>query len=348
MEITNISEDLVTDTAMNDTGTSTEFVETFWMRFQTYMVPVVFVLIFTLGFVGNGTVILIFLRHRNMRSIPNIYIFSLALGDLLAIISCIPFILIVYTFDSWPWGEFIYKICETIKDLSIGVSVFTLTALSVERYYAIVHPMNQKMSTKRFAIRMALAIWVISIALAIPAGVFSKCEQIFIPTVEDPFYICLPFPSRKHGRFVITLQFLIYYLIPIIMIGFYYSLMARHLVLSTGRFPQQHGQGQSSQMLTRKKVAVMALAFVIIFIICFFPMRMFMLWFYYNPDWEDDYNVFWHFFRIIGFYMGYFNSCVNPIALYFTKSYRKYFNYYLLRCSYGTLDKIDLIQTRHC
>ncbi|XP_046662685.1 neuropeptide CCHamide-2 receptor-like [Homalodisca vitripennis] len=345
MEITNISEGLVTDTAMNDKSTSSEFVETFWMRFHTYMVHVVFGII--LGFVGNGTVILIFLRHRNMRSIPNIYIFSLALGDLLAIISCIPFILHAYTYVSWPWGEFIYKICETCKELSIGVSVFTLTALSVERYYAIVHPMNQKMSTKRFAIRMALAIWVISIALAIPAGVFSKCEQFFI-TVEDPLYICFPFPSREHAKFVITLRLLIYYLIPIVMIGFYYSLMARHLVLSTGRFPQQHGQGQLTQMLTRKKVAVMALAFVIIFMICFFPMRISMLWFFYNPDWAVDYSVFWYYFHIIGFHMGYFYFCVNPIALYFTKSYRKYFNYYLFRCSYGTLDKSDLIQTRHC
>lgn len=71
------------------------------------------------------------------------YIFSLALADLLVIITCVPFTSIIYTLDSWPWGVSLCKMNETAKDISIGVSVFTLTALSAERYCAIVNPLRR-------------------------------------------------------------------------------------------------------------------------------------------------------------------------------------------------------------
>lgn len=40
-------------------------------RPETYIVPVLFAIIFFVGVVGNGTLIIIFLRHRSMRNIPN-------------------------------------------------------------------------------------------------------------------------------------------------------------------------------------------------------------------------------------------------------------------------------------
>lgn len=71
------------------------------------------------------------------------YIFSLALADLLVIVTCVPFTSIIYTVDSWPWGVLLCKINESVRDISIGVSVFTLTALSAERYCAIVNPLRR-------------------------------------------------------------------------------------------------------------------------------------------------------------------------------------------------------------
>lgn len=71
------------------------------------------------------------------------YIFSLALADLLVIITCVPFTSILYTVEYWPWGVVVCKVSETAKDISIGVSVFTLTALSAERYCAIVNPLRR-------------------------------------------------------------------------------------------------------------------------------------------------------------------------------------------------------------
>jgi len=66
-------------------------------RPETYIVPALFAIIFVIGMIGNVTLVLIFVRNKQMRNVPNIYIINLALGDLLVIITCVPFTSTVYT-----------------------------------------------------------------------------------------------------------------------------------------------------------------------------------------------------------------------------------------------------------
>lgn len=40
-------------------------------RPETYIVPFIFAIIFLVGVLGNGCLILIFFRHRTMRNVPN-------------------------------------------------------------------------------------------------------------------------------------------------------------------------------------------------------------------------------------------------------------------------------------
>lgn len=41
------------------------------MRPETYMVPIIFLLIFVVGVLGNGLLVLVFVRHTAMRNVPN-------------------------------------------------------------------------------------------------------------------------------------------------------------------------------------------------------------------------------------------------------------------------------------
>lgn len=306
-------------------------------RPETYIVPVVFAIIFLVGVLGNGTLVFIFARHRTMRNVPNTYIFSLALGDLLVILSCVPFTSTLYTIESWPWGELICKLSEATKDVSIGVSVFTLTALSAERYCAIVNPIRSHISSKPLTTVTAVLIWFMSMILALPAAIFSNVQSVDVSDNHTIEY-CSPFPKQYGSTYekgMVLFKFLAYYAIPLCVIAGFYVLMARHLVLSTRTLPGEHNpqRGQSNQIQARKKVAKMVLAFVIIFIVCFLPYHTFMLWFHFYPSSHDDYDEMWHAFRIVGFCLSYINSCINPIALYFvSKAFRKHFNQYLFCC----------------
>ena len=147
--------------------------------------------------------------------------------------------------------------------------------------------------------------------------------------------VCHPYPDElgsSYLQMMVLLKFLSYYAIPLCIIAFFYILMARHLELSTRNMPGEM-QGQSSQIRARKKVAKMVLAFVIIFILCFLPYHIFLLWFNFYPRSMEVYDEFWHAFRIIGFCLSFINSCINPIALYCVSgTFRKHFNKYLFCC----------------
>lgn len=86
-------------------------------RLETYLVPVVFGLIFLVGVVGNACLIFILCRHKAMRSVPNTFIFNLALGDLLVLLCAVPFTSTVFTLESWPYGLFVCKASEFAKVL---------------------------------------------------------------------------------------------------------------------------------------------------------------------------------------------------------------------------------------
>lgn len=299
-----------------------------------------------------------------MRTVPNTYIFSLALGDLLVILTSVPFTSTVFTVESWPYGSLICKvsecrlivsglnkipmslfshirfecqISESAKDVSVGVSVFTLTALSANRFFAIVDPLKKfhsgghRKRATAFTIIIVMIIWILSILLATPAAMFSFLKEIQI-TKERSIDVCYPFPEELgswYPKTVVMTRFVVYYALPLFIIAFFYILMARHLVLSTHNLPGESGR----QARARKKVAKMVSAFVFIFAICFLPHHVYMLWFHYNPNFNRDYNAFWHTLKIVGFSLSYINSCINPIALFCVSgTFRKYFYKHLFCC----------------
>lgn len=45
--------------------------EDYKYRPETYMVPIIFSMIFIVGVLGNGTLIVVFIKHRAMRNVPN-------------------------------------------------------------------------------------------------------------------------------------------------------------------------------------------------------------------------------------------------------------------------------------
>jgi hypothetical protein len=67
------------------------------------VVPVIFSFISVLGFVGNLSVIVVVASNMQMRSTTNTLIISLAMADLLFIVTCVPFTAVAYN-SVWPFG----------------------------------------------------------------------------------------------------------------------------------------------------------------------------------------------------------------------------------------------------
>ncbi|ROT80482.1 putative class A rhodopsin-like G-protein coupled receptor GPRgrp [Penaeus vannamei] len=143
----------------------------------------------------NGCLIVIFVKNKTLRNVPNTYIISLALGDLLVLFFSVPFVSTIYTIESWPYGTFECKFSELVRDVSVGVTVFTLTALSADRYLAIVSTVRRAAGgAGRRTVRFAVAIWFLAVVLATPAGVFSHV-QVFQVSEGKTISVCYPFPD---------------------------------------------------------------------------------------------------------------------------------------------------------
>ncbi|XP_055310999.1 neuropeptide CCHamide-1 receptor-like [Sitodiplosis mosellana] len=307
-------------------------------RPETYIVPIIFGIIFLAGLMGNGMLIAVFVKHRAMRNVPNTHILSLSIADLMLILTAVPFVSVVYTVESWPWGTGVCMISEFMKDFSTGVSVFTLVAMSCDRFVAIVNPLRRFRGTGVTGKRTTLAtvmiaafIWMLAILCAAPALIGSNVKHAYV-NKNTSFKYCYPFPEEfgeDYAKGIVLAKFLVYYAIPLVIIGLFYIMIAIHLAYGAG-VPGEM-QGAMRQVKARRKVAITVITFVAIFCICFFPQHAFMLWFYFNKNSHAEYNAFWHVLRIIGFCLSFGNSCANPIALYFVSAaFRKHFNRFLL------------------
>ncbi|XP_026701310.1 neuromedin-B receptor [Athene cunicularia] len=323
----NGSAQLVPDTAPLPPGRGTAM---FTIR---CVIPSLYLLIITVGLLGNITLMKIFISNSAMRSVPNIFISSLAAGDLLLLVTCVPVDASRYFSEEWLFGEVGCKLIPAIQLTSVGVSVFTLTALSADRYKAIVNPMDiQTSSAVLWTCLKAVAIWVVSMLLAVPEAVFSELAHIN-DTDNATFTACIPYPMTDdmHPKIHSVLIFLVYFLIPLAVISIYYYHIAKSLIKSAHNIPGEYSEHCKRQMETRKRLAKIVLVFVGFFALCWFPNHVLYMYRSFKHN-EIDPSTGHMVLTLVARVLSFCNSCVNPFALYFlSESFRRHFNNQL-RC----------------
>uniref|UniRef100_A0A8D0DIT8 Neuromedin-B receptor n=1 Tax=Salvator merianae TaxID=96440 RepID=A0A8D0DIT8_SALMN len=292
------------------------------------VIPSLYLLIMAVGLLGNVTLLKIFVGQSAVRSVPNLFISSLAAGDLLLLLTCVPVDASRFFLEDWLFGEVGCKLIPTIQLTSVGVSVFTLTALSADRYKAIVNPMDiQASSAVMWTCIKAIAIWIISILLAVPEAVFSEVAHIN-DADNVSFTECIRYPLKDdlHPKIHSVMIFLVYLLIPLTIISIYYYHIARTLIKSAHNLPGENSVQSKRQMETRKRLAKIVLVFVGLFAICWLPTHVLYLYRSFNYN-KIDPSLGHMIITLVARVLSFCNSCVNPFALYFlSKSFRRHFN----------------------
>ncbi|XP_037376897.1 neuromedin-B receptor [Talpa occidentalis] len=292
------------------------------------VIPSLYLLIITVGLLGNILLVKIFITNSAMRSVPNIFISNLAAGDVLLLLTCVPVDASRYFFDEWMFGQVGCKLIPVIQLTSVGVSVFTLTALSADRYRAIVNPMDiQKSGAVLWTCVKAVGIWVVSVLLAVPEAVFSEVARIG-SSENGSFTACIPYPQTDelHPKIHSVLIFLVYFLIPLAIISVYYYHIAKTLIKSAHDLPGEYNEHTQKQIETRKRLAKIVLVFVGCFVFCWFPNHILYMYrsFHYN---RIDPSLGHMIVTLVARVLSFCNSCVNPFALYLlSESFRRHFN----------------------
>nr|CAD7398781.1 unnamed protein product [Timema poppensis] len=110
---------------------------------------------------GNLLVIVSVMRHRKLRVITNYFVVSLALADMLVALCAMCFNASVeLTGGTWLFGYFMCDVWNSLDVYFSTASILHLCCISVDRYYAIVQPLDYPliMTHGRLAVMLAV-VW---------------------------------------------------------------------------------------------------------------------------------------------------------------------------------------------
>ncbi|XP_053547793.1 bombesin receptor subtype-3 [Bombina bombina] len=300
------------------------------------LISVTYAVIISVGILGNTILIKVFFKIKSMQTVPNIFITSLAFGDLLLLLTCVPVDASRYIVDTWMFGRAGCKIISFIQLTSVGVSVFTLTVLSADRYRAIVKPLQLQTSDAVLkTCGKAVCVWIISMLLAAPEAVFSDLYEFGSSEKNSTFEACAPYPvSEKILQETHSLIcFLVFYIVPLSIISAYYFLIAKTLYKSTFNMPAEEHTHARKQIESRKRVAKTVLVLVALFAVCWLPNHMLYLYRSFTYHSAVNSSVFHLSATIFARVLAFSNSCVNPFALYWlSRSFRQHFKKQLYCC----------------
>lgn len=281
-----------------------------------------YAVIFLVSAIGNILVCIVIMKRKKMKTVTNYFILNLAFADLTLTLICIPFDIPVQEMNyKWPYGSFMCNILYPLQTMSLFASVFTLTAVSLTRYWAILYPLRRQLSTTN-AKWLIVIIWLLSI---VPVSPYISVLRIGKTGSCDEYW------SSDNDRKIYTVVlFVAEYVIPLSIIAAAYTSIGRELgkKKKTGL---ENKFLQNAQSEEASKVIRMLIAVTILFAVCVLPTNIMWLWL----DFGNAEEQFAHFWELVAFcnILTFANSAANPVCYTITNTnYRKEILNLLRRC----------------
>ncbi|XP_043973731.1 galanin receptor type 1 [Gambusia affinis] len=294
---------------------------------SNYVALLFFLLIFTLGVLGNSMVITVLARSKpgKPRSTTNIFILNLSIADLFYLLFCIPFQSTIYVMNTWVFGAFICKFIHYFFTVSMLVSIFTLSAMSVDRYVAIVHSRkSSSIRVARHALVGVVVIWLLSLAMAAPRMHYYNLFH----GGRNETYCWDVWPNQNHKKVYEVCTFVFGYVLPLLLISFCYAKVINHL------HKKLRNMSKKSEA-SKKKTAQTVLVVVVVFCLSWLPHHIVQLWVEFGnfPLTEASFV-----FRVAAHCLAYSNSSVNPVIYAFlSENFRKAYKQ-VFKCQIGNVD----------
>uniref|UniRef100_A0A3P9L733 Neuromedin U receptor 1a n=1 Tax=Oryzias latipes TaxID=8090 RepID=A0A3P9L733_ORYLA len=277
-----------------------------------------YLVIFLVGVVGNMLTCTVIARNKVMWTPTNYYLFSLAVSDLLVLLLGMPLEL-YELWQNYPFllgkGGCYFKtfLFETV----CLASILNVTALSIERYIAVVHPLKAKyVVTRTHAKRVILTVWGVSVLCSVPNTSLHGISILHIPSpgpagnrneeIPDSA-ICTLVKPRWIYNLTIQLTTFLFFILPMLTISVLYMLIG--LQLKREKLHQaleaKSGFGQES--------FCNILVLVVVFGICWAPFHTDRLMWSFINEWTDSHREIFEYVHIISGVFFYLSSAVNPI-----------------------------------
>ncbi|XP_070571612.1 neuropeptide FF receptor 1-like [Ptychodera flava] len=261
------------------------------------------------GLTGNFLVCLVFIGVKRLRTTTNYFIVSLGVADLISSFMIMP-IPIPQQVSPGLQGELYCRVIFSGAFLwiSFKASVFNLVAVTIERYFAIVHSVKHKIFfTKRRCLYILAVVWLCAFILE------SLAFYIFL--YDHSIKHCIIWwPNDNYRLAVAALLFLASFLIPVVILIIMYIrilvFLKRHTQTMLSR--NENNSPAFSLLKAREKIVKMLFLVVITFTVCWAPNQTLFMALNYGAA-LDLLAPYYQFFILLAFC----NSCMNPIIYSF-------------------------------
>ncbi|KAG7466942.1 hypothetical protein MATL_G00147750 [Megalops atlanticus] len=218
--------------------------------FQKIFLPTVFGIIFVLGTIGNGLVVVVMGCQKKSRTMTDKYRLHLSVADLLFVLT-LPFWAVDAASD-WYFGSFFCVAMHMIYTVNLYSSVLILAFISLDRYLAVVHAANSQAPRKLLAEKVIyVGVWLPAALLTVPDLVFAKAQETSTRTLCMHMY-----PLETQSIWMVAFRFqhiFVGFVIPGLIILICYCIIICRL-----------SQGSKGQQKRK------ALKTTVILILCFF------------------------------------------------------------------------------
>lgn len=217
-------------------------------------ITTVFSVLVLVGVIGNTLSCLVIILNRSMRTPMNYLILNLALADIMVTLFIAPRFIFIHSFDH-PRGVIGSIICKFFTGgnfswMGGSASVFSLVAISVERYFAVVHPYKTrgKLTTKKLHY-VILACWVVAIVFNLPL--------FFIINYNEKIDFCTEYwPEEWMAKAYSSSWLVLFGVIPIALMTALYVRVIRRLWIKPQDGPRVT---QAAVLKSRKRVTKMVI-----------------------------------------------------------------------------------------
>ncbi|KYN09496.1 Orexin receptor type 2 [Trachymyrmex cornetzi] len=315
-----------------------DFYNSFHGSNKDYLLIIFYAPTVLVGVIANILVIIVVCKYH-LKSVTNYFVINLSMADLLVATICMPMTISQEISMSWNHSEFLCKLTSYLQSVGVTASIYTIMAMSIDRYLAIRNPMILRyICSHKNIILVIVSIWLASMAFFITiygamrlqdpmTEVINKALDLMasenfthnsISPIPPGFNMCIEdFMSLGIRRDIFgSIHFVFSIAIPCFVVLLAYSMIGFTLWSKKPPFDYDNRESASSRQSSklrheRKRVALILLFLAILFALCWMPYNIakFLIDLDVIGPSTSTNNTLKYFL-----FLGHANSALNPVV----------------------------------
>ncbi|XP_056618142.1 melanin-concentrating hormone receptor 2 [Triplophysa dalaica] len=240
---------------------------------ETKILPAFVGFLCSTGLVGNVLVLVTILRSAK-KTVPDVYVGNLAVADLVHV-TVMPFLIHQWARGGhWVFGSTLCTIITSLDNCNQVACAAVMTAMSLDRYLALVHPFRLlSLRTRSRTIRINLFVWAASLVMVLPAWIHSKVIRF-----RDGLESCsLNLVSPKEVLWYTVYQTITSFFLPLPLIVICYILILCYTWRMYGKNKKAHRYCTNLPRERIVRLTKMVLVLVAVFLVSVGPYHVLQL-----------------------------------------------------------------------